>query len=49
MPLRQRLEIIAEQIDALCAFAKSVSFRLLEAAAWLLLLFIVGRALLHGL
>jgi hypothetical protein len=49
MPLRQRLEIIADQIDALCTFTKSVSFRLLEAAAWLLLLYIVGRALWHGL
>jgi hypothetical protein len=49
MALRQRLEVIADQIDALCNFTKSISIRLLDAAAWLLLLFIVGRALWHGL
>lgn len=49
MAVRQRLEIITDQIDALCTFTKSVSIRLLDAAAWLTLLFIVGRALWHGL
>jgi hypothetical protein len=49
MPLRQRLEIIADQINAICDFTKSVAFRLLEAAAWLMLLYIVGRAVWHGL
>jgi len=39
----------ADQIDAICDFTKTVAFRLLEAAAWLILLCIVGRVLWHGL
>ena len=49
MTLRRRLEILADQIDAACTFTKSVSFRLLEAVAWLIILCIVGRALFQGL
>jgi len=44
MPLRQRLEIIADRVKAVCDFIKQVSFYLLEAGAFLLLLYIVGRA-----
>ncbi|MGA8301176.1 MAG: hypothetical protein WB817_16970 [Terriglobales bacterium] len=44
MPIRQRLEIIADKIEAVCDFVKTVSFYLLEAGAFLLLLYIVGRA-----
>lgn len=46
MPLRRRLEMYTEQIDAICVFTKSISFRLLEVAAWLIILYIVGRQ--HG-
>jgi hypothetical protein len=49
MPLRQRLEIIADQIDLICTFIKSVSFRFLELVAWLIILFIVGKAAWAGL
>jgi hypothetical protein len=44
MPFRQRLEIIAERIKAVCDFIKQVSFYLLEAGAFLLILYLVGRA-----
>ena len=49
MPLRQQLEMYTEQIDAICVFAKSISFRLLEVAAWFSLLYLVGRAAWKGL
>ena len=49
MPLRQRLEIIADWVKAVCDFIKQVSFYLLEAGAWLMLLYIVGRAAWAGL
>lgn len=49
LTLRQRLDNIADRIEAVCDFTKSVSFRLLEAAAWFSLLYIVGRSIWHGL
>jgi hypothetical protein len=44
MPIRQRLEIIADWIKAVCDFTKQVSFCLLEAGAFLLLVYLVGKA-----
>jgi hypothetical protein len=44
MPLRQRLELIADWIKAVCDFIKQVSFYLLEAGAFLLILYLVGKA-----
>jgi hypothetical protein len=49
LQLRQRLDDIADRINAVCDFTKSVSFRLLEAASWFVLLYIVGRAIWSGL
>ena len=42
-------EVTVNQISAVCDFTKSVSFRLLEAAASLILLYIVGRSIWYGL
>jgi len=49
MPFRQRLELIADRIKAICDFIKIVSFYLLEAGAFLLILYLVGRAAWTGL
>ena len=49
MPFRQRLEIIADWVKAVCDFIKQVSFYLLEARAFLLILYLVGRAAWTGL
>jgi hypothetical protein len=49
MSFRQRLDIIADWIKAVCDFTKTVSFYLLEAGAFLLLLYLVGRAAWTGL
>jgi hypothetical protein len=41
---RQRLDIIADRIKAACDFIKQVSFYLLEAGAFLLIVYLVGKA-----
>jgi hypothetical protein len=49
MPIRQRLDIIADWVKAVCDFTKTVSFYLLEAGAFLLILYLVGKAAWAGL
>lgn len=49
MPLRERLDILAQEVNSVCQFTKSVSFYLLEVVAWLIVLYIVGKAVWHGL
>jgi hypothetical protein len=49
MSFRQRLKVIADRIRAICDFIKQVSFCLLEAGAFVLLVYMVGKAALGSL
>ncbi|MFZ0480512.1 MAG: hypothetical protein WAL71_15335 [Terriglobales bacterium] len=49
MPLGHRLRIISERVKAVCDFIKQVSFYLLEAGAFLVLVYLVGKAAWAGL
>ncbi len=49
MPLSHRLKVIADCVKTVCDFIKQVSFYLLEAGAFLLILYLVGRAAWAGL
>jgi hypothetical protein len=46
---RQRLDVTAEWVKAVCDFIKTVSIHLVETAAFLWLLYTVGKTALAGL